>query len=87
MLLEGAAASRKRIQAALDARPAVLHFATHVLDATQGAQSSLIVLSLTGAGRREVLSAPEIATWNLNGALVSLSGCSSGSPERFRPRA
>jgi len=86
-LLEGAAASRRRLQAALASPPAVLHFATHVLssgaepgvNAAQGARSGLIVLSLTRAGLHEVLSPVEIATWNLDGALVSLSGCSSGS--------
>ena len=86
ILLEGASASRQRLQAALDDHPAVLHFATHVLhsrvDSSRGAGSGLIVLSLTRAGQHEVLSPVEIAaTWNLDGALVSLSGCSSGSAD------
>jgi CHAT domain-containing protein/tetratricopeptide (TPR) repeat protein len=92
-LLEGAAASRQRLQAALNGHPAVLHFATHVLhsgvdtsagssvDSGQGAGSGLIVLSLTHRGQHEVLSPAEIATWNLDGALVALSGCSSGSAD------
>jgi len=80
-LLEGAAASRQGLQAALDGHPAVLHFATHVLHSSQGARSGLIVLSLTHAGQHEVLSPAEIATWHLDGALVSLSGCSSGSAD------
>ena len=83
VLLEGASASRRRLQAALDDHPAVLHFATHVLpssvDPSRGASSGLIVLSLAHDGKHEVLSPAEIATWNLDGALVSLSGCSSGS--------
>ena len=45
------------------------------------ARSGLIVLSLTHGGQHEVLSPLEIATWNLDGALVSLSGCSSGSAD------
>ena len=85
VLLEGASASRQRLQAALNDHPAVLHFATHVLhssvDSSRGAGSELIVLSLTYGGQHEVLSPVEIATWNLDGALVSLSGCSSGSAD------
>lgn len=84
-LLEGAAASRERLQAALNAHPAVLHFATHVLDSggdsKPGPRSGIIVLSLTHAGQPEVLSPVEIATWNLDGALVSLNGCGSGSAD------
>jgi CHAT domain-containing protein/tetratricopeptide (TPR) repeat protein len=81
VLLEGAAASRQRLQAALSGRPAVLHFATHVIGSGGSARSGLIVLSLTANGQPQVLSPTEIATWNLDGALVSLSGCSSGSAD------
>jgi tetratricopeptide (TPR) repeat protein len=81
ILLKGASASRQRLEAALNNHPAVLHFATHVLHSNQGDRSGLIVLSLTQGGRHEVLSPVEIATWNLDGALVSLSGCSSGSAD------
>ncbi len=85
ILLEGASASRRSLEAALGGHPAVLHFATHVLDSSadsiRGARSGLIVLSLTASGRHEVLSPVEIATWNLDGALVALSGCSSGSAD------
>jgi CHAT domain-containing protein/tetratricopeptide (TPR) repeat protein len=88
ILLQGAAASRRRLQAALAAHPAVLHFAAHVLDSSTGpsasspaGRSGLIVLSLTDSGQHEVLSPVEIATWHLDGALVALSGCSSGSAD------
>jgi len=79
ILLEGAAASRRNLQRALSRHPAVLHFATHVLNS--GVEPGVIVLSLTDGGQREVLSPAEIATWDLRGALVSLSGCSSGSAD------
>jgi len=85
ILLEGEAASRQRLQTAIHSHPSVLHFATHVvdssIDSSHGARSGLIVLSLTHGGQHEVLGPVEIATWNLDGALVSLSGCSSGSAE------
>jgi CHAT domain-containing protein len=81
VLLEGAAASRRGVERALDSHPAVLHFATHVLESRQGFRSGLIVLSLAGRGQTEVLTSAEIATWRLDGALVALNGCSSGSAE------
>jgi len=81
VLLEGAAASRRGIESALDSHPAVLHFATHVLESRQSLRSGLIVLSLADRGRTEILTSAEIATWHLDGALVALSGCSSGSAE------
>ncbi|HTT66336.1 MAG TPA: CHAT domain-containing tetratricopeptide repeat protein [Bryobacteraceae bacterium] len=81
VLLEGASASRRRLQAAISRHPAVLHFAAHVLHTSHGAQSGRIVLSLTPGGQYEVLGPVEIATWSLDGALVALSGCSSGSAE------
>ena len=81
VLLKGVSASRQRVQAALRDHPAVLHFATHVLHSSRDAGSGLIVLSLTKAGQHEVLSPMEIATWNLDGTLVALSSCSSGSAD------
>ncbi len=79
VLLEGASASRSRLQTALTSHPAVLHFSTHVLQSSAAGRSGFIVLSLTHAGQHEILGPVEIATWDLNGALVSLSGCSAGS--------
>ena len=81
VLLEGGSASRESLRAALRSRPAIIHLATHVLHAGQGGRAALIVLSLDPRGQYQVLSPVEIATWNLQGALVSLSGCSSGSAE------
>jgi CHAT domain-containing protein/tetratricopeptide (TPR) repeat protein len=80
ILLEGASASRQGVQAALHGQPAVLHFATHVIHSSAGS-SGVIVLSLNHAGQPDILSPVEIATWNLDGALVALSGCGSGSAE------
>ncbi|HTQ55368.1 MAG TPA: CHAT domain-containing tetratricopeptide repeat protein [Bryobacteraceae bacterium] len=81
VLLEGVAASRRDLQAALRRHPAVLHLATHVLHTTENSGSGLVVLSLNRTGQPEVLSPVEVATWNLDGALVTLSGCSSGSAD------
>jgi|HubBroStandDraft_1064217.scaffolds.fasta_scaffold02102_1 CHAT domain-containing protein/tetratricopeptide (TPR) repeat protein len=89
ILLEGPSASRQRLLAALSQHPGVLHFAAHIMHSgpdsspndSRLAGSGRIVLSLTLGGQHEVLSPVEIATWNLEGALVSLSGCSSGSAD------
>ena len=81
ILLEGLAASRARLQSELARRPAVLHFATHMLRSSLSTRPGLIALSLNSAGQNEVLGPVEIATWNLHGLLVSLSGCSSGSAD------
>ena len=81
VLLEGLSATRGRLETALALHPAVLHFATHVLRSGRNARSGLIVLSLDSRGQYEVLGPVEIATWNLDGALVTLSGCSSGAAD------
>ena len=50
-----------------------------MLHSNQGARSGLIVLSLNRAAQHQVISPAEIAAWNLDGTLVALSGCGSGS--------
>ncbi len=80
ILLEGAAASRDRIVSAVNDGPAVVHFATHVL-ASGRSGTGLIMLSLDQAGRHEAANPADIVTWNLHGALVALSGCSSGAAD------
>jgi len=79
VLLEGASACRQRLRSAIQGHPAVVHFAAHMIHSGQGDRPGLIVLSLTPSGQHEVVGPAEIATWNLEGALVSLSGCASGS--------
>ncbi len=81
VLLEGAAASRQGLRAALREHPAVLHFATHVVHSSRQGGSGIIVLSLGREAQPEALSPAEIATWNLDGTLVALSGCGSGSAD------
>lgn len=81
VFLEGVSASRQGLRAALDRHAAVLHIATHVMHSSQASESGLIVLGLDRDGHYEVVGPAEIATWNLDGALVSLSGCSSGAAD------
>ncbi|MEO7651267.1 MAG: CHAT domain-containing protein, partial [Bryobacteraceae bacterium] len=69
---------RSALHEALAARPSVIHFATHILQAPERASSALIALGLAENGQTEFLSAAEIGGWQLDAGLVVLSGCSSG---------
>jgi CHAT domain-containing protein len=78
-LLEGMDASRQGIAAQLGRRPAVLHFATHVLESSSKPSYGLIALSLTDRGEAEVLPPVEVARWNVDAQVVVLSGCRSAA--------
>ncbi len=80
VLLTGASASRRMLEEALRLQPAVVHFATHVLD-TGERQHGSIALSLGDSGRPELLGPAEIGGWQTRAGLVVLSGCSSGVAE------
>lgn len=77
VLLEGAEASRARLEDQLKKNPAVVHFATHFVASADGSASGLIALSLDRRGETELLSPEEIAHWKVNAGLVVLSGCHS----------
>jgi CHAT domain-containing protein len=80
-LLEGDGASGRNLANQLRRNPAVVHFATHILEAADGHHSGLIALSL-GAGREpEVVAPEEIAGWRMDAGVVVLSGCHSGEGE------
>jgi CHAT domain-containing protein len=78
MLLEGQAACREKLAAALRAGPAVLHLATHVLSSPARPESALIVLGLVPPGRTDVLTDVEIHALGA-ARLVVMSGCNSGA--------
>ena len=76
-LLKGAEASRIRLQEQLKRNPAVVHFATHVVQTSGSARYGLIALSLTDRDETEFLQPLEIARWRIRAGLVVLSGCHS----------
>ncbi len=83
VVLEGASASRRSLLQVLKRGLRVLHFATHVVRASEPPNRSAIALSLAAPGVPELLRPEEIANWNLPAsALVALSGCASGAPGR-----
>ncbi|MDQ6665295.1 MAG: CHAT domain-containing tetratricopeptide repeat protein [Acidobacteriota bacterium] len=78
VLLTGADANKHRLWQTLAERPAVIHFATHVLEEER---SGAIALSLTKSGVPEYLGAAEITPQWVPASLIVLSGCSSGKAE------
>jgi CHAT domain-containing protein/Tfp pilus assembly protein PilF len=79
VLLRGSDASRKKLAALLDERPAVVHVATHYVESADQNHYSLIALSLAPSGDTEVLSPLEISAWRIHTGLVVLSGCHSAA--------
>jgi CHAT domain-containing protein len=78
-LLTAREASRGRLVEQLRRNPAVVHFATHVVESSALPVSALIALSLTDRSEMELLSPLEIAHWRTHADMVVLSGCHSAA--------
>jgi len=76
-LLMGPDASLGRLHAALDQRPAVIHFAVHVLSPDKHPEQAALALSLDQHGLPELLTPEIITTFRVPGSIVVLSGCAS----------
>jgi CHAT domain-containing protein len=86
-LLEGARASRSAfLRAIADTQPASVHLATHAVQMDSRRDQVYLAFSIGEAGRPELLGTSDIAMLKVPGALVVMSGCSSGSGEA-RPGA
>ncbi|MCU1261708.1 MAG: hypothetical protein JWO80_4593, partial [Bryobacterales bacterium] len=81
VLLTGADASKVRLWNEIKARPAVIHFATHILEASTSLNTGWIALSLNSVGQPDFVDPAEISARAVPAKLVVLSGCSSGSAE------
>jgi CHAT domain-containing protein len=81
VLLEGAAASRANLRAQLARNPAVVHFATHVVESGEQPSYGLIALSLTARRENQLVAPSEVVAWRTSARLVVLSGCRSGEGE------
>jgi CHAT domain-containing protein len=77
ILLRGAGATRRNLAEQMRRGPAVVHFATHVLESPERPASGLIALSLTDRQETELLTPFEIAHWRIHAGLIVLSGCYS----------
>ncbi|MGH9631653.1 MAG: CHAT domain-containing protein, partial [Bryobacteraceae bacterium] len=79
VLLLGRDTGRGRILDALSNRPAVVHFAAHVVQKPGAPELSLIGIGLNNAGQPDYLTPTELASYRFDLGLVVLSGCSSGA--------
>jgi CHAT domain-containing protein/tetratricopeptide (TPR) repeat protein len=77
-ILTGSDADLANIRSALDTRPAVIHFATHVVTAPGDHASGLIALSLDRSGAMGLMGPTEIVAHPVSADLVVLNGCHSG---------
>jgi CHAT domain-containing protein len=78
VLLTGRAINEQSLQQALQLRPAVLHFATHVVKHAVSPDQVLIALGLQDNGQAGYLGPAEVASMQNAIGLVTLSGCGSG---------
>lgn len=77
VMLLGADASLRGLNAALARHPSVVHFAAHVLPNPNALDRAYIALSLAPDGVPELLSTSDVAHLKVDEALVVLSGCHS----------
>jgi CHAT domain-containing protein/TolA-binding protein len=76
-LLSGHAVNLAALQAALDRRPSIVHFATHFVRSRGNPSLVQIALSINENGRPEMVSPSEISRWRHTLGAVVLSGCGS----------
>jgi CHAT domain-containing protein len=81
VLLMGRDATRENVRRALGTRPAVIHFAAHLLQRPEQPRGAMLALSIPESGEEQLVGPSEVARWRADQALVVLSGCSSGSAE------
>ncbi len=86
IVLRGADAIRSRFVELAARAPAVIHLATHVLAPPGRPDHAMIAFGGGTGGEPEFLTASEIATIHVPGALVVLSGCETGAGS-IRPGA
>ena len=84
VLLTGNDASRERLCSALEAKPAIVHFAAHILYPDGQPDQALIYLGLRPSGEPDVLTTKDVTSLPAGGALVVLSGCSSAAGNSVR---
>ena len=81
-ILTGSQATIRQIQSALVRRPALIHFAVHVITPSAAADGvaageAALALSLTSTDFPELLTKESIASLRVPGSLIVLSGCAS----------
>jgi CHAT domain-containing protein/tetratricopeptide (TPR) repeat protein len=81
VLLTGARVNRAEVLAVLAGHPRIVHVAAHFVEGQRGEPAVVLGLQPRGFGRPqiELLTAKDIASLDVPGAVVILSGCSSGA--------
>ena len=77
VILTGPGANLRGLNAALNRRPAIVHFSAHVIPNPNALDRAYIALSLAADGVPELLSTNDVVHLKTDGALVVLSGCHS----------
>ena len=80
-VLTGGAAGMENVRSALAEKPAIIHFATHVVTSPGEYRSGLIALSLDPAGAMGLLGPKEIVAHRVDASLVVMDGCHSAQGE------
>jgi CHAT domain-containing protein len=76
-VLTGTEASPEGLQKILDSRPAVIHFAVHVVSPPERPEDAALAMTI-GRNRVPELVTPElITTYRVPGSLIVMSGCDS----------
>lgn len=78
-ILEGTAAQPEAFEQALTAAPSTIHLATHVLSSRTRPDQAFLAFSLDAQGNPGLLSTSEIGMLHVPGALVVMTGCSTGT--------
>jgi CHAT domain-containing protein len=82
LLLEGTRARRDGFLRSLDAQPAVVHLATHVLFPSANREQALIAFGMGASpDQPEFLTTSEVARLRAPGALVVMTGCAANAGE------
>ncbi len=82
LLLEGPRARREGFLRSLEARPAVIHLATHVLFPSANREQALIAFGMgPSTAQPEFLTTSEVARLRAPGALVVMTGCAANAGE------
>jgi CHAT domain-containing protein/Tfp pilus assembly protein PilF len=80
-ILKGPDANLQSVRAGLLGNPAVIHFATHIIQGPEFYSSGLIALSLDSSGAIGLMGPAEIVARPVSASLVVLNGCHSGTAE------
>ncbi len=78
-ILTGARASLEKVEAAVQQRPAVIHFAAHFLFPGDRRDETVIDLGLNRRGQAELLTVEDVANLDTPDTVVVMSGCSSAA--------